>query len=252
MDAWTSDQLTVEAMQRGYAVTGRLITEYVQLGLLASPTRRPNGRGSDPATWEDNQAELLWVLCKQKAGGVRRNTTLTNFPVALWVHWGDEYATLQQVRRAMRTWAGSTRNKTAMRNTIKELVEDAGGKTTKIDAIPMERIEMLFDQARKIKGKGLTKTQRDELDQVLSIVGFDDNDRQATGTIIEARMLGVAPFTAVPPKDVTVFPDETMRDARMMLQATSFVTGEPFAQDVTKACVRLAAALGLHQLKDRA
>ena len=85
-------------------ITPRLISDWVAIGLLDKGTPRGRGRGKGKSyLWPANQAELLRLLLDKRAEAGR--PTLCNIPVALWLLWGDLYAPLRQVRRALRTWA---------------------------------------------------------------------------------------------------------------------------------------------------
>lgn len=84
--------------------TARLLTDWVQLGLIGAPSRQALGRGkgSSRGTWSQNQKDLfLTVWTKRKEAPIR---DLCNIPVYLWVWWGDQYAALSQVKRSMATW----------------------------------------------------------------------------------------------------------------------------------------------------
>ena len=102
---WYTRQQLVELMARdGQRITPRLIADWVAVGLLDKGTPRGRGRGKGKAyLWPENQAELLRLLLAKRPEASR--PTLCNIPVALWLIWGDAYAPLRQVRRALKTWA---------------------------------------------------------------------------------------------------------------------------------------------------
>jgi len=105
---WTKDELVAIADQRGAPASPRLITDWVQLGLLDHPKRHGLGQGRGTvAGWPESQVRL-WVLLVDKRPGLKQMATLCNIPVALWLYFGDDYVQLPQVRRAMTTWAGGT------------------------------------------------------------------------------------------------------------------------------------------------
>lgn len=82
----------------------RQVTEYISLGFLDHP-RKPGlgrGAGSAPGTWSWAQRELFRVLWAQRP--MLTTAELCNFPVYLWMFWGDEYVPLRQVRKAMKIW----------------------------------------------------------------------------------------------------------------------------------------------------
>ena len=89
-------------------VKPRTITDWVEVGLLDQPRHRGAGKtkGSTPGRWPHNQAQLYFVLLGHKA----RQPTITLaslccLPVSLWLDWGDDYAPIRQVRRALDTYA---------------------------------------------------------------------------------------------------------------------------------------------------
>lgn len=106
----TIDDLIADAKASGYVVGPRLITDWVSLGLLDRPVRRSlgRGRGSDKALYSGNQRKLLVTLLHHRKS-VRNISTLAKIPLALWVYYGDEYVSLEQAKRAFRTWLGDYR-----------------------------------------------------------------------------------------------------------------------------------------------
>jgi hypothetical protein len=93
------------AASRGFDVSARLITDWVDKGLLDRPRVRGLGRGKGTsATWPDEQLELFLQLLVKRHDGARRAATLSNLPVMLWLVFGDDYASLRQIRRALTTW----------------------------------------------------------------------------------------------------------------------------------------------------
>ena len=88
-------------------VNERLITEWVQLGLLDTPERvgRKDGKRGAFYQWPDNQFSLL-VTILGKRSEVRHTKALVIIPVGIWLYWGDEWITLRQVRRALVTSIG--------------------------------------------------------------------------------------------------------------------------------------------------
>jgi hypothetical protein len=82
----------------------RQVTEYISLGFLDHPRKPGLGRGigSAPGTWSWAQRELFRVLWAQRP--LLTTAELSNFPVYLWMFWGDQHVPLRQVRKAMKTW----------------------------------------------------------------------------------------------------------------------------------------------------
>ena len=101
---YTRQQLVGFAARHGHRITPRLIADWVAVGLLDKGTPRGRGRGKGKSyLWPENQAQLLALLLEKRGDASR--PTLCNIPVVLWLLWGDAYAPLRQVRRALRTWA---------------------------------------------------------------------------------------------------------------------------------------------------
>ncbi len=104
MSKHTKTDLLAAAEQRGHKVSGRLVHDWVELGLLDRPDRHGLGRGKGVvAGWPDEQRQLfLALLAKRRecvcVGG------LCNVPVWNWLWFGDCAVPLRQVRRALRTW----------------------------------------------------------------------------------------------------------------------------------------------------
>lgn len=103
------------AAELGLRATRRLITDWVELGLLDEPTRRGLGRGlgSAPGTWPFGQAELFIDLLRLRQRidePVTRVAGLTNLPVVGWL-WHYPDVPLRQVRRALATWCGNHRRR---------------------------------------------------------------------------------------------------------------------------------------------
>src|SRR5262245_40363698 len=94
------------ARDAGFSPTGRLMTDWVSLGLLDQAHRRGLGRGKGTAaTWPEEQLRLFLVLLQQRET-VKRMISLCNIPVGIWLWWGDRFVPLGQARRALRTWSG--------------------------------------------------------------------------------------------------------------------------------------------------
>ncbi len=102
--SYTNEILIAEAKAKGYDVSARLITDWVQLGLLDRPEKHGLGRGRGfIAVWAEAQCHLFLTLL-DKRREAKRIGPLCNIPVWLWLFWGDAYVPLRQVRRALRTW----------------------------------------------------------------------------------------------------------------------------------------------------
>jgi len=101
---YTAEMMVQEAdnhgFQRGLSV--RLIYDWASLGLLDYPAQPGHGRGHK-SQWSEEQLQLFLVLL-EKRKDTKRITALYNIPVWLWLYWGDRYASLNQVRRALGNW----------------------------------------------------------------------------------------------------------------------------------------------------
>jgi hypothetical protein len=107
MPRYAAKDLITDATAQGRSVKQRLITDWVEKGLLDGPARHSlgRGRGSAPGTWPENQHKLFLLLL-QKRQEVSRLAMLCNVPVAFWLYFGSEYVPARQVRRALATYAG--------------------------------------------------------------------------------------------------------------------------------------------------
>lgn len=100
----TKTDLLTAAEQRGYKVSGRLVHDWVERGLLDRPDRHGLGRGKGTvAGWPDGQRQLFLALLTKRREGVRVGN-LCNVPVWSWLWFGDSAVPLRQVRCALRTW----------------------------------------------------------------------------------------------------------------------------------------------------
>lgn len=99
-------QLLQAARARCANASERLITDWVERGLLDRPVRRGLGRGKGTAAgWPASQYRLWEQLLIHRGRGAGIGD-LCNLPVGLWIYFGDAYVQLRQVRRALATWTG--------------------------------------------------------------------------------------------------------------------------------------------------
>jgi hypothetical protein len=104
-NAYSKAELVKAAKDAGFTASGRLITDWVTLGLLDRATKRGLGKGKGTSsTWPEEQRNLFLVLV-EKRETVKRIATLCNIPVGIWLWWGDRYVPTRQARRALETWA---------------------------------------------------------------------------------------------------------------------------------------------------
>ncbi len=144
---YTANQLREESAEHGPQVSGRLITDWVEKGLLDRPEVRGLGRGKGTsATWDQNQLRLFVSLLKHRQRA-RRAATLCNIPVGLWLMYGDGYAPLRQVRRSMATWAsayavvGKGRAETSARELLEQVAHPDATESDR------DRFELIITRA---------------------------------------------------------------------------------------------------------
>jgi hypothetical protein len=140
-ERYTIDQFVRAAKDAHLTATERLIVDWVVLGLLDRPEHRGAGqrRGSEKGTWPFEQRQLFLSLLSKRPE-VQSVATLANIPVWFWLVWGDRYAPLRQVRRALSTWAGRQWTSEAKaRRAARQLVVDFGTREprTKTDVIDL-------------------------------------------------------------------------------------------------------------------
>jgi len=140
----TAEELVEDARRAGFQVTVRLVTDWVELGLLDRPDKRPlgRGRGSAKGVWSQPQREMFVALLDRRAT-VTRVAGLANFPVWTWLVYGDDFVPLRQARRALKTWCGRHRGNRGLsqaeagrmaRNFLESIVRD--------DTRPRDRAEL--------------------------------------------------------------------------------------------------------------
>ena len=121
---YTAEDLVGDAAAQGAPVKQRLITDWVEKGLLDGPARHSlgRGRGSAPGTWPENQRKLFLLLLGKRQE-VSRLATLCNVPVAFWLYFGPDYVPARQVRRALATYVGAyeTASARAARQSARQL-----------------------------------------------------------------------------------------------------------------------------------
>lgn len=98
------------AKAAGYTKSSaRLITDWATIGLIAHPERVARSKGEGRGAlyvWSEEQKDLFLSLLyhRPRANDVTR---LLNLPVSVWLYWGEQAGVgIDQVRLALRTWAG--------------------------------------------------------------------------------------------------------------------------------------------------
>jgi hypothetical protein len=124
---YTKAQMVAIGLARGHRATGRLFTDWEAAGLIDQPVKRGLGRGKGVlALWPEAQLQL-WLLLLAKRTETSQVPNLCNIPVGLWLYFGDNYATIRQVRKCMRTWTeryGSSRGHKLAKQTARMLLAD--------------------------------------------------------------------------------------------------------------------------------
>jgi hypothetical protein len=172
---FSRQDLIAAAAAQGTPVKGRLIDDWVALGLLDRPDKRGLGRGKGTtATWDYNRTQMFLVVLKKRQE-VSRVKTLCNIPVVTWLHWGPSFASVEQVRRAMKTYAeaGKTASQRAARQTARRVVDQLKGP-----GIRREDRTALIEAIAKALGGGVVNTE--ELREAAGRV-FDP---QETGRVV--------------------------------------------------------------------
>ncbi|WP_405814310.1 hypothetical protein OG241_06925 [Streptomyces sp. NBC_01390] len=130
-DAWpagTAADLVEDARALGIKASPRMVTDYVEKGLLASPLfRKTTQRGSDRRVFPPEQRRLFHELnCAKLRSPLARVPHRTMVPVVLY-RWclDDTVVTDTQARRALRTYAQSTglSSDAGRRSTARTIVE---------------------------------------------------------------------------------------------------------------------------------
>ena len=245
---YTAADLRAQATRRGSPVSSRLITDWVEKGLLNRPQVRGLGRGKGTlATWPEEQLRLFLLLLDKRTK-IKRAATLCNLPVAIWMIYGEQYVPLRQVRRALATWAEAyttVKHGRAERTALQlldqvahpdaeesdkldfELLISKAAKTGSIDLGKLERV------ARKVVDPHRTGVTRGE---------FGMLETDAVVHTIDFRVTGLANLQV---------PDEVYEQARQLYRATRPEIQPPslgrMALDavVAEACLDLITLIGM-------
>ncbi len=124
---YTRVQMVDIAASSGHHATERLLTDWQAAGLIDRPYKKGLGRGRGiVALWPESQLRL-WLLLLEKRRQTGQVPNLCNVPVGLWLYFGDDYASIRQVRKCMRTWSeryGSSRGHKLAKQTARQLLAD--------------------------------------------------------------------------------------------------------------------------------
>ncbi len=259
------------AKSRGFTVSDRVLDDWVKAGLLHKPVRKGQGRGKGKVgLWSHNQLELfLLILDRKRAGKVKWIATLCNIPVFMWLTFGDAYASLEQVRKALGTWVG-----TYKRSSWRKAMYSARQVTRQMDnpqASNADRLA-LTEAVATIISKGLLKTEdRPELLRALWRVFDPYGERGPVGRapfqfrpegwvlLIEARLAAIANYGKLTDEDFErarfIYATtsvraqaEWARSDKLDLEALG-IEGPNLQQMANEACQNLLTILGLEILK---
>jgi hypothetical protein len=174
----------------------RTLWDWIEHGLLDRSSVRPGagkGRGSHEGRWPGTQVELLALLvAKREEVGDHRGVIgiLANIPVFFWLEWGEDYAPLRQVRRAVGTWSeqyqrhrgewGRTSTETAR---VARMVKGPGARRSDITAFAQALAELSVSKRLQVA--------RDVLDLGDMVIdpGNDGREFGAPGASIDAEAL---------------------------------------------------------------
>jgi hypothetical protein len=166
-------ELVFDARTAGMRASRDLIRDWVQLGLIGAPDPgRGLGRGAGRAvgTWSGAQRELfLDVLRRRQRPHGASVPELTNVPVWHWLTAPEEFVTLEQVRRALVTWATAPR-----RHSEEATLAEANAAVREIshpDAPRRDRERLRMAYAELIQGGPFEPIRL--VDRLRSIVGGD-------------------------------------------------------------------------------
>jgi hypothetical protein len=254
-DGWTSADLLDEARHRGYSkASSRLIVDWTELGLLDTPKRRGTGRGSKPAVWSDNQAELFFTLLNKRRT-VKRLATLYPIPVFIWLGWGEGYVPIRQVRKVMRSFVarrGKT-SATAAANTADDYFRTLGVKRP--TPIQRDNLNQVLSKLSAAHRSELGHFQ-DQLDEALRAIIAPNGTRLTLPTIdntiwaINCRLAAAAAFQNH--TDERQLPDLTFQKVQFEYSQTApaYIHANPWQRDerlaelANGACSNLLFLLG--------
>jgi hypothetical protein len=105
-----SGDLLELAREQDPAFRRRLIADFPKWGLLALAEKEGRGAGEGvDRYWPALHAVTFIQIGRRREDGTRRRSDLVNLPVLAWLMGGDQLVSLEQVRRAVTTWAEASR-----------------------------------------------------------------------------------------------------------------------------------------------
>jgi hypothetical protein len=244
---YTAADLMAEAAAAGSPIKARLITDWVEKGLLDHPRRRGRGRGRGVVgMWPGIQRVLFRVLLHHRRRGVRRQADLCHWPVLLWLGsdgLDHDYVPIRQVRRCLTTWG--TAYRTSPRRAARQAVEEA------IEQREARRISRrvkhaLIDALATATGGG--PFDRNSLDAAVRQAFGSERFADLWVRSIEARLLAIERLDA--------FDDQTLETARSMVNQAPVIQARmaPIEDALCRkevprnACFSFITALGFLEL----
>lgn len=186
----TIDDLLMDAADRKFPATVRLIRDWVALGLLDHPQRRGGGadRGSEKAVWPSAQRNLFRLLM-DKRPDVTGIVPLCNIPVAIWLMWGEPYVRTAQAQRALATWAGKSGKGSwptarAQARQVADFLDD-------LDASRAQRERLIEALAKTARARRVDKDLRDALHDVFDPFGEGRTYGSSRFPLTEEHLLGL-------------------------------------------------------------
>jgi hypothetical protein len=108
---FTSSDLLELARGHDPRFSRRLVSAWPALGLLAPAAREGRGpRRGVGRTWPWEHVLVFIAVVAARARGSERRSDLANLPVFRWLLLGEEFVPLEQVHRALNTWATAARS----------------------------------------------------------------------------------------------------------------------------------------------
>ncbi len=166
----TVDDLLMDAADRKFPATVRMIRDWVSLGLLDHPERRGRGaaHGSDKAVWPWTQRNLFRLLI-DKRPQVKGVMPLCNIPVAIWLWWGEPYVRTAQAQRVLATWAGKVGS--ISWPTARERARELADFLDDLDASRYQRERLIDALAKTARARRIHQDLHDALHEVFDPAG---------------------------------------------------------------------------------
>jgi hypothetical protein len=242
---YTRQDLLLIAAREHVRASDRLLTDWIELGLMDVPDRpgRGKGKGRAAGTWPASQARL-WEVLLHRRRDVKSIVTLCNVPVFAWLLGGGDVVPTAQVQRAMTTWLTrySTTSERRARWTSKQVVTDFVEPKTDRRAR-----DALLDAVTRLAMTG--RWDEDELRACISRVDLRDPDRAESYLgLIAARIHALTNFKRITLGDLeqarlaylATRSRHTRGDARFKLHPQTYVS-----EAANNACLDVLTLLGL-------